>query len=191
MTHHPEREIYYSNQKMSSSEIDNKTFEILVNEHHRRVMAFALSLVKNPDIAEDIVQESFITAYHKLDTFESHRDFGTWVRGIVRNKYREWARSNRERYLEPEILEALDQQFHHWDNASDGDNNALSALRKCLNKLPELIRRTVDCFYFKQLNGINTATHLDVSEGVVRKRLQRGREQLFLCINESLEVNHD
>lgn len=174
----------------NSQDIDSKAFEILVREHHRRIMAFAISLVQNPNVAEELVQDAFVTAYDKLSSFESNRDFGAWVRGIVRNKYREWARSRKEKALSPDIIEAIDEQHNFWDKHSDSTNNAITALRDCLKKLPDLLKETVECFYIKQLSGSETAKELDANESVIRKRLQRGREQLSLCVRETMEVKH-
>ena len=169
-------------------QIDAKAFEILVREHHRRTMAFALSLVNNPSVAEDLVQDGFVTAYRKLDSFDGSRDFGAWVRGIVRNKYREWARAQKEMPLEPEVLDALDRQHGIWHEAASGPGELLASLRECIGKLPDAIRQTVDAFYMEQLSGRETATRLSIEEAVVRKRLQRARKSLGLCIRQRMEV---
>ena len=52
---------------------DDRAFEILVREHHRRLLAYALAMVESRATAEDVVQDAFVTAYRKLRTFDAWR----------------------------------------------------------------------------------------------------------------------
>src|SRR5438093_10859900 len=112
--------------------VDARAFEILVRLHHRRLIAYALSLTRRNDVAEDIVQEAFLVAYRDLSKFDPTRDFTAWVRGIVRMKYLEWTRSNRTQVLDGSLIDSIEEQHKSWDRAvEDGRADALTALRGC------------------------------------------------------------
>ena len=166
--------------------LDNAAFEVLVRQHHRRLLAYALALVAAPPVAEDLTQDALLIAYRDRDRFDPGRDFGAWVRGILRNKYREWARDHGEPTLDEASLAAVEHQHAEWDQAERTPGDALLALQECLGKLPEALRAAVDLFYLQRLPGAAVATRLASSEATVRKRLQRARESLAACIRETL-----
>ncbi|MBN1675354.1 MAG: sigma-70 family RNA polymerase sigma factor [Kiritimatiellae bacterium] len=165
----------------------DKAFEIVARQHHRRVLAYALSLVDTPHTAEDLVQEAFLVAYRKFEQFDPSRDFGNWMRGIVRRKYLEWVKSRREQPLDEATLTAIEARHRQWDNAWDEDRgDALAALQKCLAALEGGGRRLVEWFYFRRLSGRAIAARLSVSEAAVRKRLERVRAALLACVERKL-----
>jgi len=176
---------------MTTDKIDSKAFEILVRQHHRRLLAYAIAVTNNEDAARDIVQEAFLAAHQGLSSFDVTRDFGAWMRGIVRNKFREWAR-RRHRYtaLSDSVLESVDKEYHRMEQAAESSEEIFLALRLCLKKLPELMGRAIDLFYMKRMCGEAVARELGTKEPAVRKRLQRAREQLAGCLTSALEVSH-
>ncbi len=169
-----------------NTEIDSKAFEVLVTEHHHRVMAYVLSLTHNREAARDIVQEAFITAYRKLANYDTSRNFGSWVRGIARLCYFEWRRKHLEQSASPEQLEMVERQHAAWDIRENEPGSTMEALHQCLQKLPEAMALAVHQFYLEEQSGAEVAAELQVNEATVRKRLQRARVWLGQCIEETL-----
>lgn len=58
-------------------------FEPLVNIYQPRVVALAWNILGDPDEARDIAQETFIQAFTRLDTFDTQRNFKSWLLGIT------------------------------------------------------------------------------------------------------------
>ena len=172
---------------------ETMAFEILVREHHRRLLAFAQSLVSDDTGAEDIVQDAFFTAYQKLPSFKPGSDFGAWLRSIIRYKALEWRRTRRERQLDEAVLDKLEHRYTILDKAAqDGrnvKNDLLASLRTCLERLEEVPRAAVEFFYFKNSSCAEIADHAGVSTVAVRKRLQRARMNLAQCVEESVGRN--
>jgi RNA polymerase sigma-70 factor (ECF subfamily) len=167
--------------------LEPKGFEALVREHHRRLLAYALALTRRTDVAEDLVQDALLIVHRDLARFDASRDFGAWVRGIVRMKYLEWTRSHRTERLSESQLEDLDARHRAWDQAAaEGRGDALEALRRCRDELGAHITDTLDRFYSDRLSCAEIAARLGVSEVVVRKRLQRAREVLGDCLEKRL-----
>ena len=162
--------------------MDSQAFEALVRQHHRRLLGYALALVPVRQVAEDLVQETFLTAYRERSRFETDRDFGAWARGILRNKYREWARRQREIPTDAATLNAIDEQHALWDRVEAAPGELLGALQDCIRKLPEVLRQVVDLFYMQRKPGAEVASNVSCDAATVRKRLQRAREQLAACV---------
>ena len=165
----------------------DKAFEILVTEHHRRLLAYALSLTRSEAEAKDLVQEALLTAYRKLDTFDGTRSFPAWLRGIIRFKYLNALRSRgMEVPWDPQELYTLDQAHRYWDRAENYPGELFQALSDCLGKLPELLKAPLHLFYFERVSGTEMAGRLACNEATLRKRLERGRSWLGSCIQATL-----
>jgi len=170
--------------------VDSKVFEILVRQYHRRLIAYAISLASRDDVAQDLVQDAFLVAYVNLSKFDASKDFGAWMRGIIRMKYLEWKRSQKEAPLEEETLDAIAARHGTWDRAlEEGQEDALSALRTCVGELVGVSRRTLELFYFERKSCTDIAEALGTSEAAIRKRLERIRQALGNCVQERLGLH--
>lgn len=73
---------------------NRKAFSELVKRHQKGLLRMSLRFLKDMDAAEDVVQESFIKAYEKLNSFEGRSSFKSWLYQITvntaRNKIREY-----------------------------------------------------------------------------------------------------
>lgn len=163
-------------------------FEILVREHHRRVLAYARSLVSDHGAAEDIVQEAFLVAWRKLDQFDPKRDFGSWVRGMVRYEYFHWARKRKLIPLEDDSLERIDHIHAQLSEATDHSEDLFDRVRQCVRALPEALRSVVELVYTDGLSCPEIANREDASEVAIRKRLQRGRDQVAACLETKTQI---
>jgi RNA polymerase sigma factor CnrH len=159
-------------------------FAALVKRHHRDLLVYAVALTRNDATARDIVQESFIVAYEKIALFDVTRDFATWMRGILRNKWREWLRKNKRYDLNDNELARIDADIALWQNRRvQEDNSLFDALEQCLNRLPVNLREVVNAYYYEGRSGDEVAELLQVAPAAVRKRLQRARALLKQCLD--------
>lgn len=164
---------------------DRVAFTILVRQHHRQFLAYARALVRDDASSRDLTQDALVIAFKSLAKFDVTRNFPSWVRGIIRNRWREMARERKLETLDDAVLEALEAQHAVWQEAAErsGSGNAIFiALEDCVAKLPETLKTTVETFYFQEKTGAETATKLGASEDSIRKRLERARTALRRCI---------
>lgn len=167
----------------------HELFEILVRENADMLMAYIRSVVRNDSTAEDVFQETMLTAWRRLGDYDRSRPFGPWLRGIAarvmlaqrRQKARDFA------LCDEELLEHLDarcEALHRqpgdtWDDKLDG-------LRECLEKLPEHYRQVIHLRYSEELTSERLAERLQISMETLKKRLQRGRARLLECLQRKL-----
>lgn len=166
-----------------------KSFKILVKEHYEMLFWYALSLCNDRSAAEDVVQESFLTAYRRLDDFDPSRDFGAWIRGITRNlTMAENRKSARVRIMDLDILQnTIEDNFARHDSASSTPwKDRLEALKRCLEKADAGLRRIIQLYYAENIRADEIASSIGISVDTVWQRLSRGRKSLKLCIDKQM-----
>ena len=85
-------------------------FDALVRRYHDVVRRIATSFAAIPEDADDLVQETFVTAYSRLGQLKDPDRFGAWIAAITRNEGRMW-HLRRQREIRPQAL--LPRQDHH------------------------------------------------------------------------------
>ncbi|MDF1753443.1 MAG: sigma-70 family RNA polymerase sigma factor [Verrucomicrobiales bacterium] len=158
-------------------------FSRLMREHHRELLVYARAIVKDHHAAQDIVQDSLVSAYRKFDSYDDALDFGKWMRGIVRHKCLDWFRKRKRTPLPDTEIVDIELDIAAWQSVrEDGRSELFEALEDCITQLPDKLKATVTTFYLQENNGSDTAKKLDISAANVRKRLERARDQLHLCL---------
>ncbi|MFC4991341.1 RNA polymerase sigma factor [Rubritalea tangerina] len=161
-----------------------ETFAELAREHHREILVYARVLTREDHQSRDIVQESFVTAWENMERFDVTRDFGSWLRGIVRNKWRETMRRNKKQVaLEDEALESMEAEMLTWQELrQDGGPSVFVRLEHCISKLPDALAGAVKRFYYEGCSTDEAAEKLEIGGATLRKRLERARQSLGECL---------
>jgi RNA polymerase sigma-70 factor (ECF subfamily) len=85
---------------------DEEGFRVLVERHSRALFRLAFRMTRNEHDAEDVVQETFVKAFRRLDQFESRANFGTWLHRVAANCAYDLLRSRGRRSEDSLELEA-------------------------------------------------------------------------------------
>lgn len=143
--------------------------------------SWLLGLVPEPALADDVVQETFITALKKYDTFQSGTNYRAWVFAIARYKLLEACRHHAARAitLEPAAMEAL---VGHEDVPPEAPDGRIRSLKNCVNKLPPRAREVIELRYFKELRPPAIATQMGLTLNSVNVSLSRSRVSLRECM---------
>jgi RNA polymerase sigma-70 factor len=166
-------------------DLDRVEFSRLAREHHRLLLVYARSLVRNGEDARELVQEALVAAWKNLKRFDVTKDFGSWLRGIVRNKWRDHCRRlGRSPEFAEEELGRLEASLSAWEAKGAEGNPAFSALEHCRGRLPEAFSQVIDTYYYEGLSGEEAAEKLEVSAATIRKRLERARAALRDCMSK-------
>ena len=149
--------------------------------YRRRVFHIAYKFTGKHDQAEDLTQEIFLKLFKSLDKFNRDADFGTWLTSVARNYCIDHYRaSKREREVMVEDLLAFDQAVSSSGNPQRRleESDRRSFLRAGLERLPDKLREAVVLRDLQGLSYQEMAERLDLPEGTVKSRINRGREEL-------------
>jgi RNA polymerase sigma-70 factor (ECF subfamily) len=157
----------------------------LVRTYYALVYRFAFRLTGSAADAEDLTQQTFLTAQIKLEQLRSAETAKAWLCAIVRNAYLKGRRTvngaptfSLEHVAEPADAGAAESEF---------DSEALQAI---LNELPEEFRTALILYYFDEFSYKEIAEQMEVPIGTVMSRLARGKSHLRrrLCQSQSAAV---
>ena len=158
---------------------DRKAFSELVVRHQRSLLRLTLRFTREQALAEDIVQESFLKAYQKLELFEARASFKSWLYQIAMNTAKN---KFRERGLD--LMNIEDTQLGVEPSAEAGmvKNDIQAALRAEIDKLPEkqriaLTLRIFEDLSFKEIAEIMVCPY-DTAKANYRHALLKLRERL-------------
>ena len=168
---------------------DRNAFTALVEMNQERLFASMIQVTGSPDEAEEVVQEAFIRAFLKLDTFQRNSQFFTWLYRIAFNsaltrKRRNRARVSLDHWRENNGLEVTDTA-----DAVDEPmlrQERVNLVRAAIQILSEDHRTILVLREMQERSYEDIAEILEISIGTVRSRLSRARNQLKVTL-EAME----
>ena len=161
---------------------DQSAWNEIVKKHWRRVFNVAYKFVGRHEEAEDLSQEIFLKLYRALHTFDRRANFQTWLISISRNLCIDHYRSvRREREMVDRHVDAADL------TPTAPGPDALSRLqqrdrrdllRRGMLMLSDTLRTAILMRDIQDLSYHEIAARLDLPEGTVKSRINRGRKEL-------------
>lgn len=160
---------------------DAASFGEIVRKYQYLVYATALQVVKDSAAAQDVAQETFLSAFARLKDLRSLDAFPSWLRKIARNKALAW-RKDQDRMAPLEDAGALRSPIEASEmemEAERGEADAFRAeVRKVVASLSDALRFPLLLCYLDEVPTTEAARFLGISEGAVRKRLHDGKKKL-------------
>jgi RNA polymerase sigma-70 factor (ECF subfamily) len=159
--------------------------EGLMDRYRQKVMHLAVSIVRDPALAEDLSQTVFVKAWQALSKFDGRASLSTWLYTITRNTC--LTALERERRIVPleDFNEVADDDGDPmlFGTAQAGVESAGQAaaeydVAKLLEQLPEPYRRVVVLFYLEDRSCEEVGELLSMPTGTVKALLHRGRKRL-------------
>lgn len=146
-------------------------FELLVERYQHKVYRLALSLLREPDRAEDAAQDAFLKIWRALALYDGSAALSTWIYAIARNTILNQLR--RDSYRKTEALDGEDP-------AGVSATGHLTLAMDCdaiLSRLPEVSRQVMTLFYMQERSCEEVAEMLGMPVGTVKSHLHRARKQ--------------
>lgn len=164
---------------------DLGSFEELYRLHAGRLYSVALRLVGNPADAEDLLQEIFLAAHRKLDTFRGESALGTWLYRLATNLCLDHLRSRSGRSRQ--VTDALDDDAGLPDpsSATLAEQTVTKMdLERALARLPDGCRAAFVLHDVEGLEHREVAEVLGVAEGTSKSQVHKARMKLRALLAE-------
>lgn len=155
-------------------------------QYQAAVRGFVLSMIPDFSLADDVVQETFLTVTKKAAAFEIGTSFAAWVKTIARFKALEAIRARKFETLSEEVLEALAAEPHEFLESTD---ERIGLLRGCIDQLAPQARRSIDYRYRNEHMPPQIAGLMGCTVQSVNVTLSRARAFLRDCVQRKMEAN--
>nr|WP_211205414.1 sigma-70 family RNA polymerase sigma factor [Corynebacterium lipophiloflavum] len=159
-----------------------------------QLYAGALRMTRNPQDAEDLVQETYLKAFNAFDSYKPGTNLKAWLYRIMTNSYINTYRKRQRRPLETSTEDMTDHQLY---TTSSHDSTGLesaevaalkvmpnSRISEAFDELNEDYRMVVYMADVEEMAYKEIAEALDIPLGTVMSRLHRGRKQLRVLLKD-------
>jgi len=151
---------------------DIASFETLVRRYEKRLLAFAISLTKRRETAEEIVQDTLFSFYRHIDRIDASRPFLPYVFTMMRNAVVSRFRSEKKTVpIHTFDIAGNDDDFIDVLQRQDMKKNVSQALAK----LDQRYRKALTLYYFHEMSYDDIAKHLHIPVNTVRTYMRRGK----------------
>jgi RNA polymerase sigma factor (sigma-70 family) len=151
--------------------------------YYKAMFNTCLRIVGNKSDAEDIMQDSFLSAFQKIEQYNEKGSFGGWLKRIVVNNSIDFTKRNK-------IFTEFDDQIELEEESSTEQaeiNIRLKDIKEALNRIKNKYRIIISLFLFEGYDHDEISEILNISYNLSRTRYHRAKEQLKKEINKIQE----
>ena len=166
---------------------DNKSFEKLYELTEREVWFTCISFLKNETTAQDIMQETYITAFLKIQSLEKSSQIRSWLNRIAVNKCKNYLKGKGEIQLDNEIFEnqaIVDERISIPEEYISDKAKREIILSIMQEVLSDVQYQTVIMHYFNEMTVDEIAEVFECSRGTVLSRLNYSRAKMKTAIED-------
>lgn len=156
---------------------DMGALDALYAKYSALLLGFLVSRIGDRHLAEEILQDVMLSAWHNAPSFRQESKVKTWLLVIARNRA---ANVHRRKHLN--IVELNDEAGMHIHDTGPLErvtrDNERTTVREAISHLPTQHKEILVLVFYHQLSGPEIAEVLDISIGTVKSRLHRAKEML-------------
>ena len=149
---------------------DESSFQRLYEEFARRVFAYALTLLRDSHLAEEVVQETMITVWERAGTYSGGSRVSTWIFGIARHKVYDIIKGERRAAQENKVDVLMEDPAPAIEREE--------RVRGAIDSLPPDQREIVFLTFYENLPYRAIADMLEIPEGTVKSRMYHAKRKL-------------
>lgn len=150
---------------------DQKAMFTLFRMYLPAMFNTSIRMLDNKDDAEDIVQESFISAFSGINDFRGESSFGTWLKRIVINKSINHLRNNKIIYTDLDNVNIKDKDLED----DEIPEIPMELVHQCIKSLPDKARVVLNLYLLEGYLHRDIAAMLGISESTSRSQYRRAR----------------
>ncbi|MFV0393514.1 MAG: RNA polymerase sigma factor [Coprobacillaceae bacterium] len=156
---------------------DSKAFNLLFDFYKDQLFLFAMTLVKNPVDAEEVVQETFVIVSSQIGTLKDEKRFHSWIFKICYNQSMLIHRKNKRSAV---LTEEFDLEVEIEDKETPRETyrkkEIIEFIQKEIENLPKTLSWTAQLYYLDSMSVKEIAEILDIPESTVKNRIMRSKK---------------
>lgn len=167
-----------------------KVFETLYREYYQKVYAFLYRLCADPDLAEDLTQETFLQAYQSFHKFRGDCEIFTWLAAIGKHTYFKYLKK-KKLHLDAANLELVAQSYLQNEDSPEEHihkKDVENAVRKVVENIPKKYRDVVLLRIYAELPFSQISQSLKISESSAKVIYFRAKKMLMEVLKDELEM---
>ncbi len=156
--------------------------------YHAAMFNTTLRIVGDSDDAEDVMQEAFLKAFAKLDSYRGEVSFGAWLKRIVINKALDFLRLKKDRIsLEDagEVGDMVEEEAESMEYLYSAQT-----IKKAIYALPEGYRIVISLILLEGYDHEEVSMILNISNATSRTQYHRAKKRLIELLR-NIDENHD
>ena len=171
---------------------ERELYSTIVDEYSKRLLIFVSGFTKDGDVAQDILQETFVRAFFKIGKFRGESSFYTWLNRIAYNETISYLRKSRKsvkmpffedpdkvvdymaRLVGEELLDETDQMREEAEMLCRREEKMIESLEL----LSVEVRTLLNMFYYKQVSIKEICEITNMGESNVKVKLFRAKKHL-------------
>jgi RNA polymerase sigma-70 factor (TIGR02943 family) len=190
---------------MSNSTEKIKIIETWVNQYSDDLYSWALKKTRSRELAEDLVQDTFVASFKSFDSFEHRSNPKTWLIAILNNKIIDhYRKSNKMSFISSEVnsITLADSQFDKYNFWIDNDIHNFwndeeklrdnekfeEQLKSCLNDLPEKWNLALTYKYMTNKKASEICQELDITTTNYWQIVHRAKLLLKKCVETKWNI---
>lgn len=183
---------------MKSIQVNSKTLmESWINQFSDELYSWAFHKTSSKETAEDLVQDTFLAAFHKIETFKGESQPKTWLFSILNNKIIDYYRKKSKKFMissddysrEMKTTDGFFDEHEKWKNESDIDEQHWldnpefnTILLGCIKNLPENWQFIIQSKYILDKKSADICQELDITMSNYWQISHRAKLLLKKCI---------
>lgn len=156
---------------------NKQAYAQIINKYKNQLYATILRMTKNPQDAQDLVQEAFIKVYHQLEKFEGKGTFSSWIYRVAINHCMDEFRKKRYKMQQLEISEDQVMNPNH-PEVIFLKKEKNRQLERLIGTLPEEERIIILLRYVNELSYSEISDLVEIPVSSVRNKLHRAKKKL-------------
>jgi RNA polymerase sigma-70 factor (ECF subfamily) len=156
---------------------EQSAMRMLFTRHKLRVFRFALSIIKDRSLAEEVVSDVFFDVWRHPGSFEARSTFSTWLLAITRHKAISSLRRHAQERSHEELTETIEDSAEDPEAALQRKQRIL-LLSACLRRLPPGCREVIDLVYYHRKTIRQVADILQIPVNTVKSRMFWARKRI-------------
>ena len=158
--------------------------------YYKAMFNTSLRIIKDTMLAEDVMQEAFLTVFEKIATYKGQSTFGAWLKRVVINKSLDELKKKKILFdsieNSSEILAIQEQEY-------SGEYEAelvqkINLVKIALDQLPDGYRIVLSLYLFEGYDHEEISHILKISESTARSQLTRAKQKLTEILNKNQDT---